>query len=109
MYAVWQILMQVENGMKQLAWHEYNGVEGKIKEARANLTIIQQQMRDHDKFTELRSSEVEAKNKLEKWLLVEESIMHQKSRVQWLEIGDTNTAYFHACLKIGKHKIISGS
>lgn len=25
----------------------------------------------------------------------EESIVHQRSRVQWLELGDQNTTYFH--------------
>lgn len=30
---------------------------------------------------------------------IEESIMKQKSRVQWLQLGDGNTTYFHASLK----------
>lgn len=31
--------------------------------------------------------------------MVEESIAKLKSRVQWLKLGDANTAYFYACLK----------
>lgn len=33
------------------------------------------------------------------WLDIEESIIKQKSRVYWLQIGEENTAYFHASLK----------
>lgn len=36
---------------------------------------------------------------LEKWDKIEESIYKQKSRVQWLQLGDTNSAYFFASMK----------
>nr|XP_009623102.1 uncharacterized protein LOC104114380 [Nicotiana tomentosiformis] len=44
--------------------------------------------------------EKDTKMQLEKWLRVEESIMKQKSRVQWLNLGDANTTYFFASMKI---------
>ncbi|XP_059295399.1 uncharacterized protein LOC132048723 [Lycium ferocissimum] len=47
----------------------------------------------------LYESEREIKLSLEKWVMVQESILRQKSRVQWLKLGDTNSAYFHTCLK----------
>nr|XP_009778407.1 PREDICTED: uncharacterized protein LOC104227788 [Nicotiana sylvestris] len=31
--------------------------------------------------------------------MVDESIMKQKSRVQWLNLGDSNTTFYHACMK----------
>ncbi|XP_070020234.1 uncharacterized protein [Nicotiana sylvestris] len=36
---------------------------------------------------------------LEKWDKIEESIYKQKSRVKWLKLGDTNSAYFFASMK----------
>ncbi|XP_070035531.1 uncharacterized protein [Nicotiana tomentosiformis] len=41
----------------------------------------------------------ELQKELEKWCLVEESIMKQKFRTKWLQLGDANTSYFYANLK----------
>lgn len=43
--------------------------------------------------------EKKTKMELAKWMEVEESIMKQKARVKWLKEGDSNTTYFHACVK----------
>lgn len=44
-------------------------------------------------------AEKETKFQLEKWIRVEESILKQKSRIQWLKLGDGNNAYFYASMK----------
>ncbi|KAF3635180.1 hypothetical protein FXO38_24744 [Capsicum annuum] len=36
---------------------------------------------------------------LEKWSLVQESILQQKSRINWLQLGDSNSAFFFANVK----------
>ncbi|XP_060190613.1 uncharacterized protein LOC132619867 [Lycium barbarum] len=36
---------------------------------------------------------------LEKWSLIEESVIKQKSRVQWMKLWDSNTKYFTAVVK----------
>lgn len=38
--------------------------------------------------------------KLEKWSNIEEKIWHQKSRIDWLTLGDSNTRFFHAYVKV---------
>ncbi|XP_019226773.1 PREDICTED: uncharacterized protein LOC109208174 [Nicotiana attenuata] len=43
--------------------------------------------------------EKELRSQLEKCDLIEESIYKQKSRVQWLKLGDSNLAYFFASIK----------
>lgn len=37
---------------------------------------------------------------LEKWSGTEEQIWHQKSRIDWLNLGDANTSFFHAYVKM---------
>ncbi|KAG5630871.1 hypothetical protein H5410_002588 [Solanum commersonii] len=43
--------------------------------------------------------EKQCKVELERWINIEESILMQKCRVQWLKLGYANTSHFHACLK----------
>lgn len=56
-------------------------------------------MGDHSCTAESYTKEKELKAELEEWVLVEESIMRKKFRVQWLKLGDANTAYFFANTK----------
>lgn len=38
-------------------------------------------------------------NELEKWSTLEEKVWHQKSRVTWIQLGESNTRFFHAHVK----------
>lgn len=45
------------------------------------------------------ASEVAALKQWRKWLSIEQGILKQKSRVQWLQEGDAGTHYFYAFIK----------
>ncbi|KAK4706499.1 hypothetical protein R3W88_033948 [Solanum pinnatisectum] len=45
---------------------------------------------------------MELRTQLNKWSTIEEAIYKQKSRVQWLKLGDSNTSYFYARMKSRK-------
>lgn len=99
MQMVWLKFKQLNGEMKRLARREPGKVEDRIAQAREKLKTIQIQMRDPARSLELVQVEAKAKEELEKWLIVEESIAKQKSRVHWLKLGNTNITYFHAFLK----------
>lgn len=78
---------------------EFKGVALRVQQARQRLINIQAHMRDPMIANSLALDEKECKAEFGKWLSIEENIMMQKSRVQWLKLGDANTSYVHACLK----------
>ncbi|KAH0778089.1 hypothetical protein KY290_009500 [Solanum tuberosum] len=108
MYGVWQKLKRVKITLKELNIVEYQGVETRIRMYRQQLHDLQSTMRQPGQSTEILQLEKEVKENLEKWLNIKESILKQKSRVQWLQLGDGNTTYYHASLKsrIARNKIL---
>lgn len=73
-------------------------VAEKTKTTRTLLAELQVVMRtDHQAatFTQVKA----LRDELEKWSLIEESTLQQKSRVNWLNLGDTNNSFFFASMK----------
>ncbi|XP_019265921.1 PREDICTED: uncharacterized protein LOC109243445 [Nicotiana attenuata] len=85
--------------LKQLNHTEFRNIGEKIELYRQNLQYIQTQRGHHTQPDLLFEEEEEVKIELEKWSLVEESILKQKSRNKWLELGYENNAYFFASLR----------
>ncbi|KAG5581137.1 hypothetical protein H5410_051764 [Solanum commersonii] len=81
----------------------------RVRMYRQNLHYLQSTMRKPGPAQNIIKVEKEVKDNSEKWLNIEESIVKQKSRVQWLQLGDENTTYFQASLKtrIAQNKITS--
>nr|XP_009629730.1 uncharacterized protein LOC104119842 [Nicotiana tomentosiformis] len=100
MEKVWQKLKLVKHKLKMLHTEEFKRVREKVQTIRRQLQETQEKIQDPCHQTSLFDTEKELRGKLEKWGVIEESIMRQKSRTQWLKLGDSNSAYFYACLKI---------
>ncbi|XP_019251097.1 PREDICTED: uncharacterized protein LOC109230013 [Nicotiana attenuata] len=56
-------------------------------------------MSNRKQDNELIDKEKQLEQELEKWVKIEESVYKQKSRVQWLKLGDSNSRYFFAQMK----------
>ncbi|KAG5580863.1 hypothetical protein H5410_051490 [Solanum commersonii] len=54
---------------------------------------VQELMKDYAAVTTNKQHKRELQRQLEKWSKVVESAMQQKSRAQWLTLGDANTDY----------------
>ncbi|XP_059285682.1 uncharacterized protein LOC132039156 [Lycium ferocissimum] len=104
MEKVWRKLHMIKQKLKKLQIKEFSGVDTRIKELRTQLQATQQLMRSHDYPSTLFDSEKQLKNQLEKWVGIEESVLKQKSSIQWSKLGDANTPYFFASMK-NRHSI----
>nr|XP_009783789.1 PREDICTED: uncharacterized protein LOC104232310 [Nicotiana sylvestris]XP_016467865.1 PREDICTED: uncharacterized protein LOC107790453 [Nicotiana tabacum] len=85
---------------KTLNTQHYMGVDKKLKYLRDQLKEVQEKMDTNLRQHELIEEERKLKNQIEKWDHIEESIYRQKSRVKWLQLGDSNSAYFFANIKV---------
>ncbi|XP_070008576.1 uncharacterized protein LOC142165024 [Nicotiana tabacum] len=99
MEKVWQKLKAVKQEMKKMHTVEFKNVRETVQLIRRQLQETQEQMHDPNYQIGLADIEKELRGKLEKWAMIDESIMRQKSRSKWLKPGDSNSAYFYACLK----------
>nr|XP_009796386.1 PREDICTED: uncharacterized protein LOC104242971 [Nicotiana sylvestris] len=96
---VWMKLKILKTKLKQMNSQDFNSTGQRIQVARAKLEGIQEQMVGPGNNTKSVAQEKETNMELVKWLEIEESIMKQKSRIKWLNLGDSNTLYFYACVK----------
>ncbi|XP_019254007.1 PREDICTED: uncharacterized protein LOC109232716 [Nicotiana attenuata] len=99
MEAIWYKLKQVKQELKTLNCRKFSKVTKKVDYYRKELNEMQIETRDPEKQVGLADKEREVKQQLEKWVVIEESILKQKSRVKWLQLGDAKNAYFYACMK----------
>ncbi|XP_019230352.1 PREDICTED: uncharacterized protein LOC109211286 [Nicotiana attenuata] len=99
MPGIWRKLKEIKGELKKLNTNEFVAVDAKVKHARNQLKEIQERIRNNYLQTKLFEEEKEMKKQLEKWVNIEESIFKQKFRNQWLELGDSNSAFFFASMK----------
>ncbi|XP_060170357.1 uncharacterized protein LOC132601275 [Lycium barbarum] len=77
---------------------EFRGLKLRIVHAMQELAEIQKQIDTHVDDVLLQQEKTALQN-LEKWSLLKESALKQKSRTKWIHLGDGNSKYFYAVIK----------
>lgn len=95
--SVWRKCQLLKGPLKQLNTRWFTGVSDKIAGFRRELYEVQLQSQ-HGNLSEIQR-EKDLLAQIEKWDKIEESIWQQKSRIDWISLGDSNTRFFHAAVK----------
>ena len=92
-------LQNTKNTLKLFVKDYYGKERANVELIRSNLDHCQRQLDSQPSNSILQAQEKVLSGALLDALRIEEEAMRQKSRVQWLEAGDLNTAFFHNVIK----------
>lgn len=96
---IWLKCQELNRSFKQLNTQWYVKTSEKVASLRQALQMTQNSLqRGSDR--ELIQEEQRLITKLEKWSNIAEKIWQQKSRVDWIQLGDSNTMFFYAYAKV---------
>ncbi|XP_060198100.1 uncharacterized protein LOC132627048 [Lycium barbarum] len=103
MRSVWYKLKSLRTSFRKLNISELKGVTDRIAQSKSDLHDVQAKLILHYS-DQLVTEEKTLLEKLEKWSLIEESILQQISRATWIKLRDSNTKYFSTVMKDRNHK-----
>lgn len=97
--AVWLKLKAIKVRLKDLHCVQFKGVTENISKIQDQVSSAQELLDHEPTNIALQKLEQEGLQQLKHWLSIEQSIVKQKSRILWLNQGDSNTPYFHHMVK----------
>ncbi|XP_019236699.1 PREDICTED: uncharacterized protein LOC109216932 [Nicotiana attenuata] len=77
---IWGKLKKFKQEIKKINTTQYSGIGDKIKSCRQQLMEVQEDLRIQRNSNELKQVEKMIREKLEKWVLIEESVIKKKSK-----------------------------
>ncbi|KAG5530896.1 hypothetical protein RHGRI_025747 [Rhododendron griersonianum] len=92
MFQLVQKLKKCKGALRPWSKMEFGNNVEKIKALKEHLALMQLHPFSQEQFDQ----EKQLKEELEITMLREEMYLHQRSRINWLNFGDKNSAFFHA-------------
>ncbi|XP_058762598.1 uncharacterized protein LOC131635980 [Vicia villosa] len=98
MYKMWRKLSMLQRNLKPLI-RKYSDIQLQILKARHELELAQDNL-SHNLFDKTALDRVKIfTDQVIQLNQMEETILMQKAKVDWLKLGDNNNAYFHASIR----------
>lgn len=102
MWKFLQKMKRVATTLSDQSKREYSDIFASVREFEAEIKAVEDQI-IHNNSKENRSQLHYINVEYIKYLKIEESILKQKSKLQWFKEGNANTNYFHALIR-GRRK-----
>ena len=99
MFTLYAKMKRLKTELKKFNKTEYYNISGRAEETKTELRRIQQELLGQQGNEQLVASEAMAASRYYSLTAAEESIAKQKSRINWLKLGDRNTAFFHHSMR----------
>ncbi|XP_021732307.1 uncharacterized protein LOC110699123 [Chenopodium quinoa] len=97
--SICQKLNYVKSSIKFLNSKKFGNIVEKIDQANVELAGIQNLMAQNPDDLDLYVKESDAIKVVKQWNDIQESIFKQKSRINWIKLGDGNSHYFFSVMK----------
>nr|CCA65981.1 hypothetical protein [Beta vulgaris subsp. vulgaris] len=98
---IWVRLQAVKRALKSFHSKKFSKAHCQVEELRRKLAAVQA-LPEVSQVSELQEEEKDLIAQLRKWSTIDESILKQKSRIQWLSLGDSNSKFFFTAIKVRK-------
>nr|GEZ92111.1 hypothetical protein [Tanacetum cinerariifolium] len=100
-HSMFQVTQKMKN-LKKPLWkllHDQGNLHDWVNRLRVELDVVQKALDSDPSNSMLRDEEAVYIQALNDAIIDEERFLRQKAKIQWLDVGDSNSAYFHKTVK----------